>query len=98
MAIGKPKLMTISVSVNLVALAIFLPLIDYYFGIHAALWVLALSPFFVTPLMVKFKKENQIFVFYKEFYGLIFLPIGYAVGWVAVYLFNQLEIPLPLFR
>lgn len=96
LAIGKPKLMTMIMSVNLVVLAILLPLSNRFFGIHSSLWVLALSSFFVTPLIMKYKKENHILSWRKEVYGLIFLPIGYAIGQVVVYFYHALDLPIPL--
>jgi len=91
-AIGKPKLMTMIMVVNLVMLAISIPLINYYFGIYAALWAIAVSPFFVTPLMIKYKVDLGFFSFYKELIGLIFLPVGYLLGLGIVYLFNLVKL------
>ena len=88
MAVGKPKLMTSIMVVNLIALAIALPLANRYFGLTAVLWVVSLSSFFVTPLMIKYKMDLHMYSFFKEFVGLVFLPIGYVLGLGLVWLFK----------
>lgn len=80
MAVGKPKLMTSIMVVNLITLAIALVLVNRYLGITAVLWVVSLSSFFVTPLIIKYKMDLHIFSFFKELIGLIFLPVGYVSG------------------
>jgi len=92
MAIGKPKLLTILQVINLVLLAGSIPLANHFFGINGALWVVAISPFFVSPMMIKYKIDLGFFSFYKELIGLIFLPIGYLLGSGVVYLFNMIKL------
>lgn len=88
MAVGKPKLMTSIMVTNLILLAIAMLLANHYLGLTGVLWVVSLSSFFVTPLIIKYKIDLHIYSFLKELIGLVFLPIGYALGWLIVYLFK----------
>lgn len=90
MAVGKPKLMSTIQLVNLICLAISLPLANRFFGMTAVLWVISLSAFFVSPLIIKYKIDMHIFSLSKELIGLVFLPVGYGIGWMTVYLFKLL--------
>lgn len=80
LAIGKPKLMTVLISIRTVALLLLLPLGFHEFGLHGAVWAIVISYFSSLPMAIYYKKAHHLLDVKKEFITLPFIFVGIAFG------------------
>ena len=80
LALGKPKLLTPVLIVQLlVVFFVITPAFSAY-GLEGAIWVIALTPLLVLPVTIYFMIKYEFFNLKKELYVLPALPAGMAVG------------------
>lgn len=80
LALGMPQLQSHVILVRLISLVIFTPIGFYYFGLTGALSGIVFSHFSYVPLIVKYNLKHKLFDVQKEFYLLVFAPLGFVTG------------------
>jgi O-antigen/teichoic acid export membrane protein len=79
LAMGNPKIGTIAVAIRALALLIMIPWGFHNYGMHGAIWSIAINPLFEIPVILYFFSKYKIISWYKE---VIFIPV-IAVGYIA---------------
>lgn len=90
LAMGKPKLQSSLIFVNLVCLYVAGFSMYHWYGFHGAVWAIACSALATIPLILFYLKRFGILDWKKELMVLPVLAVGYAAGLVANYLFDKL--------
>jgi O-antigen/teichoic acid export membrane protein len=91
MAIGKPKLNTNLILVNLIILYISTPIAFSYFGLKGIVWVVALAPISVIPLHFFYLSMHKILDIKNELLVLPCLGLGVITGYVFNYFCNFMK-------
>ncbi len=79
-AMGKPRLLTPLIIINIVVIYTLLPIAYRFDGINGALWVIGGSKLASLPLIFYYKKQFNMLDIKKELMVLPVLPLGYLVG------------------
>lgn len=79
-ALGKPSYLIPMIASRLPLLYILLPAMYGFFGLEAALWVIALNRIIILPILFYLKIKSCIFDFYKEIYTIPLFVLGALLG------------------
>lgn len=90
LAMGKPKIHSSLIFVNLVCLYVTGFSMYHWFGFRGAVWAIECSALSTIPLILFYLKRFGILDWKKELMVLPVLAVGYIAGVVANYLFDKL--------
>lgn len=90
LAMGKPKLQSSLIFVNLVCLYVMGISMYHLYGFKGAVWAIACSALSTIPLILFYLKRFGILDWKKELMVLPVLVVGYVAGMFANYLFDKL--------
>ena len=81
-ALGKPKYLIPMILLRIPVLFIGVPIIYAYFGLEAAIWLIALNRIIEWPVLFYLKIKMSIFTAKNELYLLLFILLGMILGWI----------------
>lgn len=84
MAIGHPKINTITLSLRGAFLWIFLPLLYGSFGITGAVWTVSSSLLIAVPIIIMALKKYELITWHKELRAIPLFALGLGVGKILV--------------
>lgn len=90
LAMGKPKLQSSLIFVNLVCLYAFGFSMYYFYGFEGLVWAVACSALSTIPLILFYLKKFQILDWKKELMVLPVLVLGYVAGLLVNWVFGKL--------
>ena len=70
--------------IRTVSLFIGLPLFFHFYGLHGAIWVVALNVWTSLPVIYWTLAKNSVFSIVKELRMLPLIPIGYGLGIIVL--------------
>lgn len=80
LSMGNPKVGTIAVALRAIALVIMIPYGYDNYGLHGAVWAIAINPLFEIPVILWFFSRYQLISWFKEIMFLPMIGIGYGLG------------------
>ncbi|WP_281282203.1 oligosaccharide flippase family protein [Aliikangiella marina] len=86
-AIGKPKYVTIMVTIESIVKLTLLPTLYVIGGMNLAVWAVALFTISIIPIDFYYKHKLGILNLFKEFRMLPCFALGYLLGWLISFLF-----------
>jgi len=84
LAMGKPRLMTLLISIRMLLLYLSLPVGYYLYGMDGALWGIAVSNLLAIPFALFLKARFDMLDAKKEFLTIPLVLPGAAFGWILV--------------
>jgi len=90
LALGKPRYLSIVLTVRLVALAVLTPLGFHFFGLPGAVAMIAAAQLSYVPFIVYINRRFGLFDGLRELYALAFIPIGAAAGMLFTWVVGSL--------
>jgi O-antigen/teichoic acid export membrane protein len=90
LAMGKPKLQSSLIFVNLVCLYAFGFGMYYMYGFKGVVWAVACSSLSTIPLILYYLKKFNILDWKRELIVLPVLLLGYAAGFTVNFIFDSL--------
>ena len=90
MALGKPIVMTVLISVRTTCMFVLVPIAFKLYGMHGAIWAMVFSYFSSFPFAIYYKKIHHLLDIKKE---LITLPIA-LVGLLCGFIFNKIMLAI----
>jgi O-antigen/teichoic acid export membrane protein len=91
MAMGKPRLLTNLIIVDLVVLYVLGYLAFSYYGFKGAVWAVSLSALSTIPLNMYYQYKFGVLDWKRELITLPLLPVGYGLGLLVVYIFDSIS-------
>lgn len=90
LVINKPYLGTVITTVKAIALILLIPTLFHRYGFDGAVWGVVISTFVSAPVMLYFKYKHQILDIKYELITLPLLVLGWALGYICVWLVEYL--------
>jgi O-antigen/teichoic acid export membrane protein len=90
LAVGRPKYQAILSFVRLVAVAVLLPTLFYMYGLHGAMYAIALHPIVMMPFHYVFARELGLADLKYELMVLPAWPAGYIAGLTAIAILTRI--------
>ncbi len=91
MAMGKPRLVTNLIILDLIVLYILGYLAFNYYGFKGAVWAVTLSAISTIPLNLYYQHKFGVLDWKRELITLPLLPVGYGMGLLVVYFFTLIS-------
>jgi O-antigen/teichoic acid export membrane protein len=79
-ALGMPRVLSITIAIRLVTLFVATPVGFHYFGLPGALWGIVLSHFSYLPTLIYYSVKFDLFDVRKELFLLPMVVVGLGVG------------------
>jgi O-antigen/teichoic acid export membrane protein len=91
MAMGKPRLVTNLIILDLIVLYILGYLAFSYYGFKGAVWAVAISAISTIPLNLYYQHKFGVLDWRRELMALPLLPVGYGMGLLVIYFFTLIR-------
>lgn len=85
MAMGKPKLITHLILLDVIMLYTGGYFAFQYYGFQGAIWALVISTLCTIPLNLYYQYRHNVLDWKKELMSLPLLPVGYGLGLIFIY-------------
>lgn len=87
LSMGNPKVGTVAIALRALAIITMVPYGFENYGLHGAIWAVAVNPLFEIPAIIWFFARYKIISWYREIMFIPIVGIGYMLGALLLNLF-----------